>query len=586
MKRTLLGTAVLAVLLAAEAAALLWNQKKAARWNVAELVPPETVLLAECPDLPATALRWKETALHEILAEPELRAFLRAPSGNGSAAELARADWKAIRPRQAFLAVTSFAENRPLAVAGLAFDGERGDLEPVIARAMIGAQNASPRGQMKRQNYRGCSIIVFTDHGITVAGCFARRWYFAANDVELLKATLDRFLDRGHASLALSPKYQAGKLWGAETTAADFRLFAQPSKASSRLLTALEKDSVITLPRFQFETASLAVRFEKRSIHDTLWLRRRPGSARPRLDGRTLALTTPATVLYGAMAPQFETWFSASGSSGQPGQGRLIPMLLAGLPQGGGSLLVQFQAAFGPEHALILDWPPADSQPGFFLASEIRDQAQAHRLMGTLFRAWDHAEGEGLLLWSFPMAQPSMLHPAVALAGGHGIAGFSSESLKPFAARAFATSASGTGNLDRSPAFRASLAPLASPETGLAYLDAANLFERLYGALRPFALLWGPSVPWLDRYADFGRMPTAGAVSRHLSPIGLTVRQTQEGVVVDTAGPVSFVEIGTGLGAAAFYALLPAWRARERPSPGIAPPPFLKPLSQPVPAGP
>lgn len=584
MKRMLLGTAVLAVLLAAEAAALLWNQKKATRWNAAELVPPETLLLAECPDIPATALRWKQTALHEILAEPELRAFLRLPSG--PAGELARADWKTIRPRQAFLAVTSLAENHPLAVAGLAFDGDRGELEPVIARAMIGAQNASPRGQMKRQSYRGCSIIVFTDHGITVAGCFARRWYFAANDVELLKATLDRFLDRGHAALALSPKYQTSQAAGAGALTADFRFFAQPSRASSRLLAALENDSVgVTLPRVQFETASLAVRFEKRSIHDTLWLRRPPGRARPRLDGRTLALTTPNTVFYGAMAPQLETWFSASGSSGQPGPGSLIPTLLAGLPSGGGSMLVQFQAAFGPEHALILDWPPGEPQPGFFLASEIRDPAQARRFMETLFRAWDRAEGSGMLLWSFPMAQPALLHPAVALVGGHVVAGFSPESLKPFATRAFATEVSGTGTLDRSPAFHASLASLASPETGLAYLDAAALFERLYGALRPFALLWGSSVPRLDRYADFGRLPSARAVSRHLSPIGLTVRQSQDGVIVDTSGPVSFVEISTGLGAAAFYALLPAWRARERPSPGIAPPPFLKPLSRPVPDG-
>ena len=184
------------------------------------------------------------------------------------------------------------------------------------------------------------------------------------------------------------------------------------------------------------------------------------------------------------------------------------------------------------------------------------------------------------------MARPGLLHPAVALAGGHLVAGLSSESLKPFALRAFTSPASGKATLEHSPDFRASLGPLARPETGLAYLDAAAFFERLYGSLRPALLLWGTTVPWLGQYADFSQLPSAQTVSRHLSPIGLTVRQTGEGVIVDTAGPVSFVEVGAGLGAAAFYALLPALRTRDQPAPGIAPPPSLKPLSQPAPAGP
>ncbi|XHR27816.1 MAG: hypothetical protein ACFUZC_18020 [Chthoniobacteraceae bacterium] len=578
MKKTLLACALL--LWGAVGVGVIWNLERARQVSAAQLVPAEALLVAEFPNLPSSAMRWKGTALSEILSEPELRAFLSKPvAGMAPGADLPDAleRLKRAQPRQAFLAVASLEENQPHAVAGLEFTGDRRELEPLISQALIRAQNASPQGGIRRLHYRGYRLLTFNDRGITLVGCFAKNWYFVANDVELLKATLDRLSGSGHPSLAKTAAYQVSQL--ALPPRADFRLFVQSPAPANRLLARfIAQPSAAQGPKFA--SAALATRIEGALLHDTLVIRLRGTPARvPSLNGRTLALTTSDTLFYGAMAPQLESWLGSSAS----GANRLIPTLMAALTPTGKPDLARFQAAFGPEHALILDWPHPSPQPDLFLASEIRDAAQARRFTEALLKRWDREDAGGVPIWTFSLAQPALFHPAVALAGSHMVAGLSSERLRPFALHAIRQPAGGQGEtLERSPVFRSSVALLARPETALAYLDAAALFERIYTSLRPAAAIWGPGIPWLSAYADFDRLPSPQAISRHLSPITLSAHQAEEGIVIDTAGPVSFVELAAGLGLGAFYAAVPALKPTNPNPQSILPPAPPKPLSAPA----
>jgi len=590
MKRTVVAIALAGVCLAAGVA--LWRHQRAENrlFVAAQLLPAETLLLADFPDLPSTAIRWRETALYEIFKEPQVQAFLAKPLAKlqqkGMRSSLVR-----IQPKRAFLAVASVTNNMPHAVGGFAFEGDRAEVESLIVKARVRAQRASPHGKFERLSYGPFQIDTFSDNGITLAGCFAKNWYFVANDVDLLKTTLDRFTGKTLTALALAPAYQQSQ--AALPLHPDFRLFTQPGVLSDRLLAHLNASGRTVDPQEsaalrKIWAVALATRLDGRRIRDTLFLYQPETPPRPVLNGKTLALTTPNTLFYAAMAPLI------SDENPQHGDPRAIPgiipmrALLAALNSPPATLL-QFKTAFGPEHAVLLDWPSDVAQPNLFLACEIRDPAEARRFMESVFHAWSRADAEGVSFWTLTMDDPTMaqFHPTVALTAHHLLAGLSPESLKPFASNAIHPPTEGT-TLEQSPAFQGVMATLPKPQTGIAYLDAKPLFERVYGWLRPAAMLWGNGIAGFGGVVDFCKIPTTSVIAEHLSPIGLSALQTDSGILLESTGPVSFLELGAGLGATTFLVAMPA--IQEKPHlphkgvPGILPPSPMTPLSAPAPA--
>lgn len=587
MKKTV--PALVLTALCTIAGGVLWHERNSAEITAAQLAPAEALLHAELPDIPATLLRWKETSVHQILQEPEVRAFLAraAAEFHGDWAGTLR-QWERIRPRKAFLSVAALTNNMPHAVAGFAFDGDPKELQPWIAKALIRAQNTSPQGQVKSLRYRHFHIDAFSDRGITLAGCFAGNWYFVANDLELLQSTLDRYSGKRYTALAITNAYRQSQ--AALPPQADFRLFAQPAAISNKLLAHASADAppIASAPAapsiWRTAAAALATRLEGPHLHDTLVLCQPPSAHQPRpsLNGKTLGLTTPSTLFYGSLAPRPGALPQGEADPKALPGGTLIPTLLAALTPVADESLTRYQTIFGPEHALLLDWPEGTSLPHLFLASEIRDPARARHFTETLLRTWTRADSDGVSIWTQTSNPSANFHPAVALTQRHLLAGLSSESLKPFATHASQPPQPNEPTLARSPAYQTAMAGIAPPEIAIAYLDTPAFFDRLYTALRPAALLWGPMLAPLNRYADFTQLPSSAAISRHLTPICLTARSTVNGLVVETAGPVSFVEVGAALGAAAFYTLLPGIRENQ-PKKGLTlPPPFpQKPLSLP-----
>jgi len=581
-----LALALAAVCLAAGLATVLVRARPNADRLVsaARLVPAETLLFAECPDLFATAGRWRETDLYRISQEPEVQAFLARPqaalTGSGGWPEalekLART-----QPRQAFLAVSELTHNMPHAVGGIALQNGHTQIEALLAQARAQAKAASPQGQWETVPYGGFEIESFQANGLTLAGAFAGNWYFVANDVELLKATLDRFSGKLTTSLEAAPSYRESvRLL---PTQPDFRFFAQPGALSERLLThwnlpvqeALSDGN--TAPR-TLRAVALASRFEGRRMRDTLFLYRPGQGTLPVLNGQTLGLTTPNTLFYGALAPLVAA-APQQGAPKPPGSGAIpVEFLQAAALHAPPASLAQFQSAFGPEHALLLDWPEKMAQPGLFLACEIRNPAAARQFVESAFRAWARSEAEGVSLWTFSGNGPEQahFHPAVALTARHFLAGLSPESLQPFASLANMPMAGGQ-TLRQSPAFLGAMAAIPPPQMAVAYLNAKPLFEHLYGILRPAALLWGNGMLPAGTAFDFTKLPSAEAIARHLTPLSLSAVQNDAGILVESAGPVTFLEIGVGVGGV----LLPSMIQTGTP-PGLRQGPPQRPLAAPL----
>ncbi|MCX6966974.1 MAG: hypothetical protein NTZ46_04200 [Verrucomicrobia bacterium] len=590
MRRAVIAVAL--VILCLVAGVALWRGSQERLVEPAQLVPAETLLLADFPDLPATAIRWKETELYALCQEPQVQGFLAKPlaalqhneSWTGTLRSLER-----IQPQRAFLAVVSVTNNMPRAVGGFAYKEDRAEVERLITSARKQFQSASPEGKLERLKHRDFHIESFSEKGITLAGCFARHWYFVANDVELLKATLDRFSGKTHAALDSAPAYQQSL--AVLPPHADFRLFTQPGAISERLLARLNASGQLFDPREsaalgKLRSVALASRLEGKRMRGALFLYEPEMPPRPVLNGKTLSLTTSNTLFYAAMAPLI------SDEPLQRGNPQvfpsLIPMrtLLAAL-NSPPATLAQFKTAFGPEHALLLDWPVGGGAPNLFLVCEIRDPAEARRFMENVFRAWNRADAEGVSFWTLSVDDPTMaqFHPTVALTAHHLLAGLSPESLKPFASNAVHPPGAGA-TLERSVAYQGAMGTLPKPQIGFAYLDAKPVFERIYSFLRPAAILWGNGIANMNGTLDFTQLPTPEVIAGHLSPMGLSAVQTESGILLESTGPISFLELGEVLGAAAVGVALPSLGGEPFPLPrkrlpGILPPAPTTPLSAP-----
>jgi hypothetical protein len=574
MKRALVGMAI--VILGLAAAWAFWNPSRNPPMpDAARLVPAETLILAECPDLPGSALRWRETALAQILREPEVEAFLAVPRirlhqnelWSRTLGPLAR-----VQPRSAFLAVASITHNMPHAVAGCAFAGERKEMETLLAEARAQAQATSPHGRLERENYGQFQLETFTDNGITMAAALSAHAVFVANDVELLKSTLDRFSGKTPVALDSSRAYRQSLKCLPKHP--DFRLFVQPNPFSDKLLAQLSPPA--SPETGKIEALALGAKFEGALLRERLFVLQPPTASRPQLSHKTLGLTTPHTLFYGAMAPLF--------AEDAPTTPHAVPLanpmrvLLSALNAAAPpATFAQFKTAFGPEHALLLDWPQTRAQPNLFLALEVRDPGNARKFVESAFRAWSRADAAGVSFWINPGNAP--IHPAVALTQRHFLAGLSPESLAPFASSAVHAPAQ-EGTLAQSPTFVSAMASVATPQIGMAYLDARPFFERFYGWLRPTILFWG-SVK-LGNVCDFGRLPFPAPISRHLTPISLSATQTRAGVLLESTGPVTFMEVSAGLGAAASAILLPTLQVvPSLPGPQGKSPLLPSPLSAP-----
>ena len=568
MKRTLVAVALAAACLAA--GGVLWWRAQERAVCAAQLVPAETLLLAEFPDLPATAMRWNETDLCAMLREPQVQAFLARPLAALQKEDLWAGTLRSVaqvKPRQAFLAVASVTNNLPRAVGGFAFAGRRAEVERLVAQARAQARSASPNGRLERLRYRAFTIETFSDNGITLAGCFAKNWYFLANDVDLLKTTLDRFSGNTVTALERAAAYRQSQ--ALLPPHADFQVFTQPGVISERLLTRLQAsgqgfDSQENTALRKIRAVALSTRLEGRRMRGSLFLYQPEAALRPVLNGKTLSLTTRNTLFYASMASLIPDEIPQHGTPRAfPG---LIPMrtLLAALNPPPATLS-QFKTAFGPEHAVLLDWPADAAQPNVFLAGEIRDPAGARRFMESVFHAWSRADAEGISFWTLTMDAPGMaqFHPTVALTAHYFLAGLSPESLKPFALSAAHPTRTGA-TLEQSPAFQAGMATLPKPEIAVAYLDAKPLFERVYGWLRPLAMSLGNDTENSGATVDFSKLPPASAIANHLSPLCLSAVQAPAGILLESTGPVSFLELGEGMGGAALLLAMP--ELQEKPS--------------------
>ena len=611
--KKLLPTLVFLLVLGAGGAAVYLFQKQrrgsGASENAGAWLPADTQLLLSVPDVEGTLAEWKTTDLYQIWAEPEVQDFLARPLSKlpphqdfeDTAAAVIR-----LSPTNVFLALTSLDEktNQPHAVAGFDFRGDKAEVEPLLAGPKDALRRQWPGGKADLTEYQGHALETFDDgNGSVVASTYLDHRYLIANDLALLKATLDRSDHRaptagGASILENDPDFQTvtAKLPSRHATLA----FLRPGAGLHRVLDLMaasgqpvDAERRAGLDKLKAIGATTAIEHGK--LRDTLYylapgLNQEP--AKLRLG--SLPLTSPATLFFGAAL--FDLPAQLNLPAGPPPPGTPASGLLGGLQdlatllQDRGLTMERFRGAFGHEISLHLNWPANQAYPALLATVDVRDRAAAGRFVDDLTStpiaegAWQvsQAGGSTLHVWSAPGFH--YVTPTLSLTDQHLVLGLDS----PQVIDALQGERAGKPNFTAGDAYKNALGMVAPPNTAFVYLDDAALFERLYGTLRGFALFGAALLyPQLGDYVDLAKLPNAQTVSKHLSPTIFSQRSDEQGGLLEsvgsfTLGQAAFVVVGSASAAA-----IPVMQS-QFPAPvpkGLTPQMMQSPSPEPVPKG-
>lgn len=587
---TALGAAGIAAVL------LLKNVDHSGSLASASMLPPETIFLIDAPDLKGSALRWQETAIAKIGNEPEVKAFLQRPLSQlfkNPIVEDTLNRLGRVGIDQGFLALTGIRENMPHVVMGIRYSGSRAELEGLIARAKAEAQHASPAGKLDLLKHGQYEIESFTDKGTTVAGALVGQWYFVSNQVDLLKSTIDRY-----ASPSASPALGGSELYK-KTVAPlpkhpDIQFFARTEGLADKWAT-LAAASGTTVDAQQLDELrkikgiSAASKLEGPLVREVAFVYAPESKSLPTLNGSTLALTSPETLIYYGNAMVFPDKINLGGKSASSPFAASLQSFLKGIDSE--VPLENLGKAFGPEFAFILDWKPTSLAPTAAAVINVKDAPLALQFANGLLKDWIGAENNGTHFWRLPNPStgglPISVSPTAALTNTHFVIGLDSATVDATLNKA-AAAASGkeaVKTLIHTPTFEAAYGTVQKPGTGLVYVDTKVLFEKIYGLLRPMAA-YANLIPGISDYADLSKLPSTEAISQHLLPNIISTAQVENGLRIEATGAISSVQtaLAAQVGAVA-YVYSQGLKLTPAPSAIVAPtPPTLTPPAVPEPA--
>jgi hypothetical protein len=433
------------VIAGAAAAVAIWYawriSQKTSGAPISVLLPRETIFLAHLPDFNRTRDQWHHSDLYLLSREPAVQDFLRKPLSKlpkKDAASQTLRDFEQLGPRDAFFALTSIDNNNPKFAGGFRFQGSPEDAERVIGKWRSNFLEKNLGAKREKLQYEHHEIEMVTATPFTLATAYDRPWFFAATDLEELKAILDRAdgrLKNSKVALDADEAYRAAAAHMPSSYAASFYL--QPKMLSERIaaLRAAIQSPVSPNERTMLEQVrgiSGATSFENGKIHDLLFLEMPELEEHAKITRSSLTLGTKDTVFYLSMLLNVGQKFEALSQAA--GVGSAMQKLFQTFSNSGitGD---DWKAAFGLELGSLADWPSSAHWPSLLLTLPVIDATKAGDVVEAITRGeedaiWIQTETNGVRYFS--MQSPGSLvaiTPTIALSNRTLIAGFNSVSV-------------------------------------------------------------------------------------------------------------------------------------------------------------
>jgi hypothetical protein len=166
---------------------------------------------------------------------------------------------------------------------------------------------------------------------------------------------------------------------------------------------------------------------------------------------------------------------------------------------------------------------------------------------------WDRRETGGSTYFIKTGGAMTTMTPVLALNDNMLLFGLSVDAVKSALERLGATG----GKLDESPAFQKASASVAKPHNSFGYVDGAVLFDRVYTLVRPFLMMAPMMAPKLAQHVPVDKLPGTGTISKHLGPIVYSQSETPDGILIESAGPVTMNQAVFGTAVAVGAAVVP-----------------------------
>ena len=553
MRRILL--LIIAAAIAAYAGWYYWQfSQKISSAPVAELLPRDTIFLAQMPDFNRTRQEWRQSDIYRLYNEPAVQDFLRKPLDNvpTSKALATLQEIEQLDPTNAFFALTSISDSAPSVVGGFRFRGTQEDAERVIGKWRATLLEQRPGTKSEKLQYQGHDIDVVKATPFTLVTTYDRPWFFVATNVTELKALLDRVDHRAKESGETLDKDEAYRTATSHRPSNYAAFFYLQPKAFSERLAAL-RAAVQSSPT-PGETTMLekmrciagSSRFENGKLRDVLFLGMPKLETDGTLNRSSLTLGTKETFFYLAMllnlGDKMETLNQAATLGG------VVQKVFQDLATSG-IAADDWKAAFGLELGALADWPSSAHWPSLLLTLPVLDVAKAGKIIEAFTSAdegaiWTQTEKDGVRYFSKQsVATLVAITPTIALSGRIIIAGLNPVSVEEAVKR----STSSSSELGNSQTYKAAERLLPAPTNFFSYVDTALLYSRLDASLRPMLLMAAAFVPAIARSVDLGKLPSPEVITKHLSPIVSSQRYEREGYVAESLGPITLDQAAIGL---------------------------------------
>jgi len=553
MRRILL--LIIAAAVAAYAGWYYWQfSQKISSAPVAELLPRDTIFLAQMPDFNRTRQEWRQSDIYRLYNEPAVQDFLRKPLDNvpTSKALATLQEIEQLDPTNAFFALTSISDSAPSVVGGFRFRGTQEDAERVIGKWRATLLEQRPGTKSEKLQYQGHDIDVVKATPFTLVTTYDRPWFFVATNVTELKALLDRVDHRAKESGETLDKDEAYRTATSHRPSNYAAFFYLQPKAFSERLAAL-RAAVQSSPT-PGETTMLekmrciagSSRFENGKLRDVLFLGMPKLETDDTLNRSSLTLGTKETFFYLAMllnlGDKMETLNQAATLGG------VVQKVFQDLATSG-IAADDWKAAFGLELGALADWPSSAHWPSLLLTLPVLDVAKAGKIIEAFTSAdegaiWTQTEKDGVRYFSKQsVATLVAITPTIALSGRIIIAGLNPVSVEEAVKR----STSSSSELGNSQTYKAAERLLPAPTNFFSYVDTALLYSRLDASLRPMLLMAAAFVPAIARSVDLGKLPSPEVITKHLSPIVSSQRYEREGYVAESLGPITLDQAAIGL---------------------------------------
>ncbi|MFN2476269.1 MAG: hypothetical protein ABR526_08020 [Chthoniobacterales bacterium] len=556
MKRLLL-----VIVLAAAVAFAVWFGMRAnirtasSSATVAALLPKETVALLHLPDLNRSREQWHQTDLYKLWREPALQDFLqkplaKIPSNAGVHENLQQVEQLGVR--DAFVALTSWEGDQPQFAGGFRFKGSAADAEKIIGKWRARVTEGTTPTTVEYQSHQ---LQVMTRGTLTFATVYDGDWFLAANNVELVKALLDRVDGRA--------KDAATTLGGDGTYAAAFkhmpmgyaafayaRLDGYFEKLAARNQGAVNQTQWETLRKIRSVAASSS--FDNGKFRDVLFVGMPKRDTPAELTRNSLALATADSFLYVASLLNLPHEMTLPDPAGAVATGWLARFgQKLGALGAKGFTLDDFTSAFALEGSVIGDWSATTKIPALLFSLPVRDVEKANRIVAAFTavadedQQWMQSPSDGVQYYTLPPANPMIpLAPTIAVGKELLVAGLDRLSVEAAVKRG---SGSEAARLADAPVFKAGSALVPKPTQAFTFVDAALLYSRLDAALRPMLIMGAAFVPGIADAVDLGKLPAPEVVTKHLSPIVMSQTYQDDGYVSESVGPVSIYQAAIGI---------------------------------------